>query len=173
MQFYSVCTRPGQEQKVVVAMARRVAAHGLQTRFGRVLAPTETYVDPSTRRPRNRRLFSGYVLVEMEVDLSTLHLVRSTPGVMGFLGGSPARPAPLSDAEVERLLRLCEPRPAEPAMPDFSVGDKVGFTEARYANVTGEVVSLAPNRGRLAVRLTLFGHTVVTDVSASQVRRLK
>jgi transcriptional antiterminator NusG len=175
LQFYSVRTRPGRERQVVAHLTRSVTRLGLGDRVGRILAPTETVAGGASSRDRTRPLFTGYVLVEMASDAETLAVIRATPGVTGFLGGTAGQPAPLPPAEAARVLDLCAgpEGAASPATsaPAFAVGDRVVFTSSRFASLEGEVDRVDPARGTVAVRLWMFGQPMVTEVPAGQLRR--
>ena len=118
MRWYVVHAYSGYEKKVATALKERIDLHGMTDRFGDVLVPTEEVVEMKNgqKRKSERKFFPGYVLVQMELDDDTWHLVKETPRVMGFIGGKADAPAPITDAEAQAILRRVEdgtekPRP--------------------------------------------------------------
>ena len=129
-------------------------------------------VDPKTKRKRTRRFFPGYVLVEMELDNETFHLVTNTPRITGFVGGT-RNPSPVPLAEVEKITRMIDgeeeaPRP----VVDFEVGEEVRLTEGRYASMRGTIDEINETRGKLRVVINMFGRPVPTELSFHQVEKL-
>jgi len=117
-RWYVVHAYSGYEKKVATALKERIDLHGMADRFGDVLVPTEEVVEMKNgqKRKSERKFFPGYVLVQMELDSDTWHLVKETPRVMGFIGGKADAPAPITDAEAQAILRRVEdgtekPRP--------------------------------------------------------------
>lgn len=173
-RWYAVHTLSGSEEKAVASLRQRMEMHALDDRFGRILVPSETVVDPKTKRKQTRRLFPGYVLVEMEFDNETFHLVKNTPRVMGFVGDA-RNPPPVPDAEVEKITRMLageeeeEPRP----LIDFELGEEVRLTEGRYASMRGTIDEINESRGKLRVIINMFGRPVPTELSFHQVEKLQ
>ena len=130
MRWYAVHTLSGSEDKAMKALLQRIEQHDLQPRFGRVLVPSETVVDPKTKRPVTRRFYPGYMLVEMDLDNETWHLVKNTPKITGFVGGT-RNPPPVPEAEVARITSmLAEEEDPKPVL-DFEVGEEVHATTRR------------------------------------------
>jgi transcriptional antiterminator NusG len=172
-RWYAVNTLSGSEEKAVAGLKQRVELHGLQTRFGRILVPSETVVDPKTKRKQTRRFFPGYVLVEMELDNETFHLVKNTPKILGFVGGT-RNPPPVPEPEVEKITRMIAGEEAEEPRPliDFELGEEVRLTEGRYASMRGVIDEINEARGKLRVIINLFGRPVPTELSFHQVEKL-
>ena len=105
MRWYAVHTLSGSEEKAMKALEQRVEMYELDERFGRVLVPSETVVDPKTKRKVTRRFYPGYMLVEMVLDNETWHLVKNTPKVTGFVGGA-RNPPPVPESEVMRITQM-------------------------------------------------------------------
>lgn len=170
-RWYAVNTLSGSEDKAMKALQQRIEQYGLSDRFGRLLVPSETVVDPKTKRKVTRRFYPGYMLVEMELDNETWHLVRTTPKVTGFVGGS-RNPPPVPPEEVEKITQMLssdeEPRP----VMDFEIGEEVRLTEGRYASMRGVVEEINEARGRLRVVINMFGRPVPTELSFHQVEKL-
>ena len=133
------------------ALEQRIEMYGLTDRFGRVLVPSETVVDPKTNRKITRRFYPGYMLVEMDLDNETWHLVKNTPKVTGFVGGA-RNPPPVDDAEVARITSMLEDDSDAPKpVVDFEIGEEVRLTEGRYASMRGVVKEINEARGKVRV----------------------
>jgi transcriptional antiterminator NusG len=171
MRWYAVHTLSGSEEKAMQALNTRIDSHGLRGRFGRVLVPSETVVDPKSKRKVVRRFYPGYMLVEMDLDNETWHLVKNTPKVTGFVGGT-RNPPPVPESEVSRITSmLSEEEEPKPVM-DFEVGEEVRLTEGRYASMRGVVEEVNEARGKLRVVINMFGRPVPTELSFHQVEKL-
>ena len=171
MRWYAVHTLSGCEDKAMQALQQRISMHSLTDRFGRVLVPSETVVDPKTKRKTTRRYYPGYMLVEMEMDNETWHLVKNTPKVTGFVGVS-RNPPPVPDEEVRRITAMLaeeeEPRP----IMDFEVGEEVRLTEGSYASMRGRIEDINEQRSKLRVVINIFGRPVSTELGFHQVEKL-
>jgi len=171
MRWYAVHTLSGSEDKAMKALQQRIEQHGLQDRFGRVLVPSETVVDPKSKRKATRRFYPGYMLVEMELDNETWHLVKNTPKVTGFVGGT-RNPPPVPESEVARITQLLSDEEEPKPVMDFEVGEEVRLTEGRYASMRGIVEEVNEARGKLRVVINMFGRPVPTELSFHQVEKL-
>ena len=171
MRWYAVHTLSGSEEKAMQALQQRVVQHGLSGRFGRMLVPSEVVVDPKTKRKITRRFYPGYMLVEVELDNETWHLVKNTPKITGFFGGA-RNPPPVPESEVLRITSMLqeeeEPRP----VIDFEVGEEVRLTEGTYASMRGTVEEINEARGKLRVVINMFGRPVPTELSFHQVEKV-
>jgi len=172
MRWYAVHTLSGSEEKAKMALQQRVEMHGLTDRFSEILVPSETVVDPKTKRKVTRRFYPGYMLVQMNLDNETWHLVKHTPKIMGFVGGS-RNPPPVPDEEVRRITSLLsdDEEAARPVI-DCSVGEEVRLTEGRYTSMRGTVEEINEARGKLRVIINMFGRPVPTELSFHQVEKL-
>lgn len=171
MRWYAVHTLSGSEDKAMRALQQRIEQYSLTSRFGRVLVPSEEVIDAKTKRKVTRRFYPGYMLVEMDLDNETWHLVKNTPKVTGFVGGS-RNPPPVPDSEVARVSSLgTEAEEPKPVM-DFTVGEEVRLTEGRYASMRGTVEEVNEARGKLRVVINMFGRPVPTELSFHQVEKL-
>jgi transcriptional antiterminator NusG len=171
MRWYAVHTLSGSEDKASQALLQRIQMHELEDRFGEVLVPSEVVVDPKTKRKITKRFYPGYMFVEMTLDNETWHLVKNTPKVTGFVGGS-RNPPPMPEEEVARITRLLskeeEPRP----VMNFEVGEEVRLTEGRYASMRGTIEEINESRGKLRVIINIFGRPVPTELGFHQVEKL-
>lgn len=172
MRWYAVNTLSGSEDKAMRALEQRIGMYGLEDRFGTVLVPSEVVVDPKTKRKVTRRFYPGYMLVEMELDNETWHLVKNTPRVTGFVGGT-RNPPPVPLHEVERITSMLRDEDEEPRpVLDFEIGEEVRLTEGRYASMRGTVEEINESRGKLRVIINMFGRPVPTELSFYQVEKL-
>jgi transcription termination/antitermination protein NusG len=171
MRWYAVHTLSGSEDKALQALQQRIEQHGLKGRFGKVLVPSEIVVDPKTKRKVTRRFYPGYMLVEMELDNETWHLVKNTPKVTGFVGGT-RNPPPVPESEVSRITSMLSSEEEPKPVMDFEVGEEVRLTEGRYASMRGTVDEVNVARGKLRVVINMFGRQVPTELSFHQVEKL-
>ena len=152
---------------------QRITQHSLEDRFDQVLVPSETVIDPKTKRKITRRFYPGYMLVRMVLDNETWHLVKNTPRVMGFVGGA-RNPPPVPDEEVRRITAMLSndeeaaPRP----VLDFELGEDVRLTEGSYASMRGTVEEINEQRGKLRVKINIFVRPVSTELGFHQVEKL-
>jgi transcription termination/antitermination protein NusG len=171
MRWYAIHTLSGSEEKAMKALQQRIVMHELDDRFGQILVPSETVVDPKTKRKITRRFYPGYMLAEMVLDNETWHLVKNTPKITGFVGGS-RNPPPVPNAEVARITAMLSDEEEVRPVIDFSVGDDVRLTEGRYASMRGTVDEVNEQRGRLRVIINMFGRPVPTELGFHQVEKL-
>ena len=153
------------------ALAQRIEMYDLSDRFGRLLVPSETVVDPKTKRKITRRFYPGYMLVEMVLDKETWHLVTNTPKVTGFVAGA-RNPPPVPAAEVQRITKMLEQDDEPRPVMDFELGEEVRLTEGRYASMRGVVEEINEARGKLRVVINMFGRPVPTELGFHQVEKL-
>lgn len=174
MRWYVVHAYSQYENSVMKALKERIGRAGLQEQFGEILVPTEEVVEikDGLRRTTERKFFPGYVLVQMEMSEDTWHLVKSTPKVMGFIGGTPDKPAPISDKEAEKILnRVTEsvekPRPKTL----FDPGEAVRVKEGPFADFNGVVEEVNYEKNRLRVAVLIFGRSTPVELEFSQVEK--
>ncbi len=171
MRWYAINTLSGSEEKARQALEQRIQSHGLSQKFGQVLVPSETVVDPKTKRKVTRRFYPGYMLALMTLDNETWHLVKNTPKITGFVGGT-RNPPPVPEEEVARITRMLaheeEPRP----VLDFEIGEEVRLTEGQYASMRGRIEEINEARGKLRVTIHMFGRPVSTELGFHQVEKL-
>lgn len=171
MRWYAVHTLSGSEEKAMRALEQRIQQYGLDDRFGRVLVPSETVIDQKTKRKVTRRFYPGYMLVEMLLDNETWHLVKNTPKVTGFVGGT-RNPPPVPESEVARITSMLNEEEEPKPIMDFEVGEEVRLTEGRYASMRGTIEEVNEARGKLRVVINMFGRPVPTELSFHQVEKL-
>jgi transcriptional antiterminator NusG len=173
MNWYIIHTYSGFEKKVAETLKSRVEAAGLQENFGEVMIPTEDVIElRAGKRVVTPRLFyPGYVLVEMEMNNDTWHMVRSTPRVTGFVG-SGQMPAPLTPEEVDRILHRVEVAAEHPKPKlKFDKGENVKITDGPFKDFTGVVDEVNDDRSTLRVMVTIFGRSTPVELDFYQVEK--
>jgi len=174
MRWYVVHAYSGFEQQVQKMLKERVARAGMQDSFGDVLVPTEEVVEmrDGQRRKSDRKFFPGYVLVNMEMNDETWHLVKSVPKVMGFIGGSSDKPAPISDKEADAILQRVQegvdkPRPKVL----FEPGEVVRVIDGPFNDFNGVVEEVNYEKSRLRVAVLIFGRSTPVELEFTQVEK--
>ena len=173
-QWYVVHAYSGYEKKVALAIEERIAMHTLQEKFGDIMVPTEEVIEMKggQKRTSERKFFPGYVLVNMELDDETWHLVKETPRVMGFIGGKADRPAPISDKEADIILQRVQdsgemPRPKTM----FEVGEMVRVTDGPFNDFNGTVEEVNYDKSKLRVAVSIFGRSTPVELDFTQVEK--
>ncbi len=173
--WYIVHTYSGYEKKVVQALSERVKSHGLEEYFGQIVVPMEKVVEmvKGQRRESSRKFYPGYILVEMEMNDETWHLVKSTAKVTGFVGGSETRPTPITEEEALRIQNQMaegakQPRPKY----SFREGDEVRVIDGPFNNFNGTVEEVFPEKGKLRVLISIFGRATPVELEFVQVSKV-
>jgi transcription termination/antitermination protein NusG len=172
-QWYIIHTYSGFEKKVKESLEGRVAAFGLGERIGRVMIPTEDVVEVRGGKKvvSTRMFYPGYVLVEMEMDDDTWHVVRSTPRVTGFVG-SGQTPSPLSEAEVDNIIHRVTTSADRPKPKvTFERNEQVRIVDGPFATFTGVVEEINADRSTLKVSVTIFGRSTPVELDFAQVEK--
>jgi transcriptional antiterminator NusG len=173
-RWYVVHVYSGMEKSVQRALVERIARAGLENSFGQILVPSEEVVEVKGGKKSisERRIFPGYVLVEMDLTDDTWHLVKSTPRVTGFLGGSGNRPAPISEKEVEKILSQMEEGVEKPRPKIlFEVGEMVRVKEGPFADFNGNVEEVNYEKSKVRVSVTIFGRSTPVELDFAQVEK--
>jgi transcription termination/antitermination protein NusG len=173
-QWYVVHVYSGMEKSVLKAMLERIERAALQTFFGKILVPSEEVVEikGGQKSITERRIFPGYVLVEMELTDETWHLVKSTPRVTGFLGGKGNRPAPISEKEVEKILSQMEEGVEKPKPKVlFEVGEMVRVKDGPFADFNGNVEDVNYEKSKVRVSVAIFGRSTPVELDFGQVEK--
>jgi transcriptional antiterminator NusG len=171
-QWYVIHTYSGYENKVKTNIEKRVATMNMQEKIFRILVPTQDHLELKSGKKKlvKKKVYPGYVLVEMMLDDDSWYLVRHTPGVTGFVG-SGVRPIPLEEDEVSSILHhmgIDEPRHDI----DLASGDGVRVVHGPFQNFTGVVEEVYPERGKLRVMVSMFGRETPVELSFFQVEKL-
>jgi transcriptional antiterminator NusG len=173
-RWYVVHAYSQYENSVKKALVERIARAGLQEKFGDILVPTEEVVEikDGVKRMTERKFFPGYVLVNMEMNEDTWHLVKSTPKVLGFIGGTPDKPAPISDKEANAILNRVEEAVERPKPKTlFEPGQQVRVNDGPFADFTGVVEEVNYDKNRLRVAVLIFGRSTPVELEFSQVEK--
>jgi transcriptional antiterminator NusG len=176
MAWYVVHTYSGYENKAKLALEERIRSLGLEDIFGEILVPEEQVVERTkTGKTRNvsRRFFPGYMLVQMAMDNRAYHVVRNTPKVTGFVGGSNTRTPPrVPEHEVRRILGQIEKGTTTPKPKlSFDRGEAVRVIEGPFANFNGTVDEVRPEKGKLRVMVSIFGRPTPVELDFMQVQK--
>jgi transcriptional antiterminator NusG len=174
MKWYVVHTFSGYENRAQKALEERIKQREMAEFFGDVLVPTETVeeVRGGTRRTSKRKFFPGYMLVNVELNEQTWHLVKNTPKVTGFVGGATNPPA-ISDKEVARLLGQIEEGIAKPTPKfEYADGEQVRVIEGPFMNFNGTIEEVRPEKQKLRVTVSIFGRATPVELDYMQVEKL-
>lgn len=174
MKWYVVHAYSGFEKSVQKALKERIERAAMQHLFGQILVPVEEVMDVKNgkRSLTERKFFPGYVLVEMEMNDETWHLVKSTPKVSGFIGGTANRPAPIKPSEVKAIMQQMQEGVEKPKPKVlFEVGQKVRVTEGPFNDFTGFVDEVNYERNKLRVSVQIFGRDTPVELEFSQVEK--
>ncbi|AMA44461.1 transcription termination/antitermination protein NusG [Pseudomonas monteilii] len=174
-RWYVVHAHSGYEKHVMRSLTERVKLHEMEDGFGEILVPTEEVVEMRNgqKRKSERKFFPGYVLVQMEMNEGTWHLVKDTPRVMGFIGGTADKPAPITDREAEAILRRVADGTDKPKPKTlFEVGESVRVNDGPFADFTGSVEEVNYEKNRLTVAVTIFGRSTPVELEFGQVEKV-
>ncbi|EED34797.1 transcription termination/antitermination factor NusG [Luminiphilus syltensis NOR5-1B] len=174
LRWYVVHAFSQYEKKVCLALKERIERYGMQDRFGEIIVPTEEVVEMKggQKRKSERKFFPGYVLVQMELDEETWHLVKETPRVLGFIGGTADQPAPITEKEAQAILQRVEagvdaPRPKTV----FEPGEMVRVIDGPFNDFNGVVEDVNYEKSRLNVAVLIFGRSTPVELEFGQVEK--
>ncbi|MET0067600.1 MAG: transcription termination/antitermination protein NusG [Candidatus Thiodiazotropha sp.] len=174
MRWYVVHAYSGFESQVQRSLKERVARYDMQDKFGEILVPTEEVVEmrAGQQRKSERKFFPGYVLVQMEMTDETWHLVKDVPKVMGFIGGTGDRPAPISEKEANAILQRVQEGVEKPRPKVlFEPGEVVRVIDGPFNDFTGVVEEVDYEKSRLKVSVLIFGRSTPVDLEFGQVEK--
>ena len=174
-RWYVVHAFSGYEKKVQTALRERVDLAGMQEYFGEVLVPTEEVVEMrgGQKRKSERKFFPGYVLVEMELNDDSWHLVKETPRVMGFIGGKADKPAPITQREADTILQRIEDSGDKPKPKTlFEPGEMVRVIDGPFNDFNGVVEEVNYEKSRVRVSVSIFGRNTPVELEFIQVEKI-
>ena len=174
LRWYVVHAYSGMEKAVERNILERIARAGMETKFGRILVPMEEVVEIKNgqKKTTERKFFPGYVLVEMIMDDDTWHLVKHTNKVTGFVGGAKNRPAPISDAEVMKIVNQMQEGTEKPRHKvEFEVGEFVRVKEGPFTDFNGSVEDVNYEKSKVRVAVTIFGRSTPVELEFSQIEK--
>lgn len=173
-RWYVVQAYSGFEHQVKRSLEERIVREGMEDKFGQILVPTEEVIEmrDGQKRKSERKFFPGYVLVQMEMDEDSWHLVKSAPKVLGFIGGTSDRPAPISDKEAQTIIQRIQ-EGAEKPKPKvlYEPGEVVRVTEGPFNDFNGVVEEVNYEKNRLRVAVLIFGRSTPVELNFNQVEK--
>lgn len=173
-RWYVVQVFSAFEGRVLKTLKEHIKIHEMEHHFGEILVPTEEVVEmrAGQRRKSERKFFPGYVLVQMIMNDESWHLVRSVPRVLGFIGGTPDRPAPISDKEADAILYRLEKASESPVHKTvYEAGELVRVVEGPFADFSAVVEEVDYDKTRMKVSVSIFGRATPVDLDFSQVEK--
>ena len=173
-RWYVVHAYSGYEKRVVSGLKERIELQGVQDLFGEILVPTEEVVEirDGKKRKSERKFYPGYVLVNMVMNDETWHLVKSTPRVLGFIGGTADKPAPITEREANEILQRVESGADKPRPKTvFEPGEMVRVTDGPFADFNGVVEEVNYEKNRLQVAVLIFGRSTPVELEFRQVEK--
>ncbi|HEY0607375.1 MAG: transcription termination/antitermination protein NusG [Chloroflexi bacterium] len=172
VRWYVIHTYSGYENKVKQNLEHRIESMEMSDQIFRVVVPTEEEIEIKNgqRRTVNKKVFPGYVLVQMKLTDDSWYVVRNTPGVTGFVGLG-TRPTPLEDAEVKAILKQMEEE-APKVRVNYQVGQAVKITDGPFTDFEGTVDAIDQEKGRVRVMVSFFGRDMPVELDFLQVMRL-
>ena len=172
--WYVVHTYSQFEKSVQRALTERIQREGMQDKFGQILVPVEEVVELKSGQKSitERKFFPGYVLVEMEMTDESWHLVKSTPKVTGFLGGSAMKPTPISEKEVQNIMQQMQAGVEKPRPKVlFEVGELVRVKDGPFTDFNGSVEDVNYDKNKIRVAVTIFGRSTPVELDFGQVEK--
>jgi len=172
--WYVVHAYSGYEKKVAAALKERIELNDMQELFGDVLVPTEEVVEirGGQKRKSERKFFPGYVLVQMELNDDSWHLVKETPRVMGFIGGKADKPAPITQKEADLILQRVDDSADKPKPKTlFEPGEMVRVIDGPFNDFNGVVEEVNYDKNRLQVAVLIFGRSTPVELEFGQVEK--
>jgi transcriptional antiterminator NusG len=173
-RWYVVHAYSGYEKRVMNTLKERIELHEVQDLFGEVLVPTEEIVEirDGKKRKSERKFYPGYVLVNMDMNDESWHLVKNTPHVLGFIGGTAGNPAPITESEANEILSRVEsgvdkPRPKTV----FEPGEMVRVIDGPFADFNGVVEEINYEKNKLHVAVLIFGRSTPVELDFGQVEK--
>ena len=173
-RWYVVHAYSGYEKKVMLALQERISLSGMEDLFEEILVPTEEVLEMrgGQKRKSERKFFPGYVLVHMELNDATWHLVKDTPRVMGFIGGTAEKPAPITDREANNILQRMEDSEDTPTHKIiYEPGELVRIIDGPFNDFTGSVEEVNYDKNRLRVAVVIFGRSTPVELGFGQVEK--
>ena len=174
LRWYVVHAYSGMEKAVERNIRESIARAGMENKFGRILVPTEEVVEMKNgqRRTAERKFFPGYVFVEMVMDDDTWHLVKHTNKVTGFVGGAKNRPAPISEAEVQKIVNQMQDGVEKPRHKvEFMVGEFIRVKEGPFTDFNGSIEEVNYEKNKVRVSVMIFGRSTPVELEFGQIEK--
>lgn len=173
-RWYVIHAYSGYEKQVMRSLEERIKLAGMEDQFGEILVPTEEVVEmrAGQKRKSERKFFPGYVLVQMEMNEGTWHMVKDTPRVLGFIGGTADKPAPITEREAEAILRRVADGSDKPKPKTlFEPGEVVRVIDGPFADFNGVVEEVNYEKSRVQVAVLIFGRPTPVELEFGQVEK--
>lgn len=173
-RWYVVHAYSGYEKRVLNGLLERIELHDMQDQFGEILVPTEEVIEmrDGKKRKSERKFYPGYVLVEMEMNDDTWHLVKQTPRVLGFIGGTADKPAPITTREADAILQRVQDGAQAPTQKTvYEPGEIIRVIDGPFADFNGVVETVDYAKSRLKVAVTIFGRNTPVELEFVQVEK--
>ena len=174
MRWYAVQAFSGYEKSVLRALQERIVRTNLQDMFGQILVPVEEVVEMKAGQKTisERKLYPGYVLVQMDMNDDSWHLVKSTPRVTAFIGGTALKPTPIKDKEVEIILQRMDDSKSNPTQKlTFEKGESVRIIDGPFKDFSGNVEDINYEKSKLRVSVVIFGRATPVELEFSQIEK--
>ncbi|WP_026960397.1 MULTISPECIES: transcription termination/antitermination protein NusG [Aliagarivorans] len=174
LRWYVVQAFSGYEARVSKSLKEHIQIHDMHDYFGEILVPTEEVVEmrAGQKRKSERKFFPGYVLVQMDMNDESWHLVKNVPRVLGFIGGTADRPAPISDREADAILaRLDESADKPRPKTMFEPGEVVRVTDGPFADFNGTIEEVDYEKSRVKVSVLIFGRATPVELEFGQIEK--
>jgi len=174
LNWYVVQAYSGYEDRVMSSLKERVVQYDMADSFGEILVPKEEVVEmrEGKKRTTERKFFPGYVLVQMEMNDDTWHMIKDMPRVLGFIGGTSDRPAPISDAEADSILQRVQEGVDKPTPKvRFEPGEIIRVIDGPFKEFNGVVEEVNYEKNRLRVSVLIFGRSTPVDLEFSQIEK--
>jgi len=173
-KWYVVHTQTGSEEKAKAGLESKIASTDLKDFVEQVVVPTEqvSEIRSGKKRITERKFFPGYILIKMTMSKESWYMVKSTPGITGFIGPG-RRPTPISEEEVDAILRRTEDTETKPTPKvSYDVGESIRIAQGPFANFNGQVMEVFPERGKLKVSVSIFGRSTLVELEYWQVESM-
>ncbi|CAM3731268.1 transcription termination/antitermination protein NusG [Parendozoicomonas haliclonae] len=173
-RWYVVHAYSGYEKQVMRSLKERVKLYGMEDKFGEILVPTEEVVEIKNgqKRRSERKFFPGYVLVQMDMEEDSWHLIKDTPRVLGFIGGTADKPQPITQKEADIILQRVQEGGEKPRPKTlFEPGEMVRVIDGPFADFNGVVEEVNYEKSRLQVAVMIFGRSTPVELEFSQVEK--
>jgi len=174
LRWYVVHAYSGFEAKVKQSLLEHIKLNGMESSFGEILIPTEEVVEmrDGNKRRSERKFFPGYVLVQMDMTDESWHLVKDVPKVMGFIGGTKDKPAPITEKEAQSILNSVQEGTEKPKPKVlYEAGEVVRVTDGPFNDFTGVVEEVDYDKSRLKVAVSIFGRSTPVELDFGQVEK--
>ena len=174
MKWFVVHTQTGSEEKAKAGLESKMQTTELKNFVGEIVVPTEqiSEIRGGKKRISSRKFFPGYILIKMEMNKDSWYLVKTTPGITGFIGPG-RKPTPISDDEVNSILKRTQDTESKPSPKIvFEINEPIRISQGPFANFNGSVMEVYPDRGKLKVSVSIFGRSTLVELEYWQVEKL-